>query len=976
MRKFFFILIFFLLFFGSLYSAKIVSITPLHNLDVSLNNPMTGFSFYVEIILMDNFPNPDNFWKNLEGLEDKGNILFIRAPWNLMEPEKGKYAWEYNSNLKKIIEVAEEKNIRLAFSVFVTSRHQNNQAIPSFVEGFEFVDGKAVNCEYDPFSQNWRYHCDVDDFGEGCISLDYDVNKSDGYYCDCTCNDSETGCYQFETSSDSCFKNPYLTNIYFRKHYEDFVKALAEEFDDPSRVDYISNESTGYWGEHHHIGPLTEKEKAESFTWLNNLFKNNFKKVLLIGRFAQSTSEEESGYSYTSHVNVVRDGFGIKENSVGNWLSDREKNTILAYWGNRVVVGERFFYNLQYPAMQTLSYWQSEGYCLDDDAMELSGNELIKYCIDQALVDTLKDAKDIHSNILDLRSAFESNYLNKSHSWFIDTFLKEGGYIFAPNYFLFNDEIKSNNFVFEHEWKNYGYGRFPNNMLNWNNKYKLEFCFFKENNEKEFCFTSIANPKDWLNDKNYKYEEGINVSRLGNGNYKLGFGLIDKINNGPAINFYINNSEKIGDYYIFGEVFVQKVVDPPLVIDEDDDGYNIFQDCDDTNPNINPGMEEIPYNGIDDDCSALTRDDDLDLDGYYIINDCNDTNPNINPGMEEILYNGIDDDCSALTRDDDLDSDGFNIINDCDDLNASINPSAEEICDGVDNDCDRFIDEDRVCSICPNVVCADYKTIRTCQEDECNLNCIWANGFCSEEPKINPMPVPVKPNGGSSGGIIINPGESEEEEEEENEESDDEYFEWLDETDFENSDVDIIGNEKGKRIIFVNKDMNENSNLDDYVEFVENGVNFRYFYSGESNFALIVELGLSREFENPVIVDGNNNFCLGCEILSYDGNIIYFYSPESNEYLTVEEFSLVDSKTNNGFDFNQLNTDNKNGNGNEDLSRVDSNSNFLDFFKGIGLDFENNPIGSIFGFGALIVLVLSMFFVFILKSKTDLNSIP
>jgi hypothetical protein len=51
---------------------------------------------------------------------------------------------------------------------------------------------------------------------------------------------------------------------------------------------------------------------------------------------------------------------------------------------------------------------------------------------------------------------------------------------------------------------------------------------------------------------------------------------------------------------------------------------------------------------------------DLDGDGYgspasascaYIDLDCNDTDPNVNPGMREIIDNGINDDCNPNTPD-------------------------------------------------------------------------------------------------------------------------------------------------------------------------------------------------------------------------------------------------------------------------------------------------------------------------------------
>ena len=70
--------------------------------------------------------------------------------------------------------------------------------------------------------------------------------------------------------------------------------------------------------------------------------------------------------------------------------------------------------------------------------------------------------------------------------------------------------------------------------------------------------------------------------------------------------------------------------------------------------------------------------------------DCDDSDPQFNPGVTE--FDCEDEDaqdfnCDGLVGSIDSDGDGFPACEECDDSNPDIHPDAVEVCDGVDNDC-------------------------------------------------------------------------------------------------------------------------------------------------------------------------------------------------------------------------------------------------------------------------------------------------
>jgi len=188
--------------------------------------------------------------------------------------------------------------------------------------------------------------------------------------------------------------------------------------------------------------------------------------------------------------------------------------------------------------------------------------------------------------------------------------------------------------------------------------------------------------------------------------------------------------------------------------DEDGDGFSGADDCDDTDPDIHVGADEV-CDGKDNDCDAAVDGNDTDLidgttwypdsdeDGFgdaelgqvacdaiagHVAEggDCDDEDATVNPSGIESCSTTADDDCDGEVNDVDAigcitfyadgDGDGHGAADadaacmcfaiddysatandDCDDSDGAIYPEATEICsDLIDQDCDGDWDECRL----------------------------------------------------------------------------------------------------------------------------------------------------------------------------------------------------------------------------------------------------------------------------------------
>jgi hypothetical protein len=250
----------------------------------------------------------------------------------------------------------------------------------------------------------------------------------------------------------------------------------------------------------------------------------------------------------------------------------------------------------------------------------------------------------------------------------------------------------------------------------------------------EICGNGIDDNCDGQTDENcalYTFYQDSDLDGFGNLSSFL------SSNNPTVPNGYVTNSTDCDDN--------NAAINSPLTffVDADLDGFGSSTtallctttapagystnntDCDDNNSTINSPVTyfvDADGDGFGSTTTAMLCSTIAPV-GYSTNNtDCNDNNSNVNPSKTEICGNGVDDNCNGQNDENcaiftffqDSDSDGFGNLNmiltsnnpavpngyvtnstDCNDGNSAINPAATEICNGVDDNCNGFTDENQ-----------------------------------------------------------------------------------------------------------------------------------------------------------------------------------------------------------------------------------------------------------------------------------------
>lgn len=332
---------------------------------------------------------------------------------------------------------------------------------------------------------------------------------------------------------------PYPDDPVFQEKLAKFVEAFAREYDDPDVVDFVDAVNVGFWGECHNIR-LSGKRNTDLNTVLDQIttiWSSHFKHVMLVLPFGS-----QFGFENEKRIAIEPKGYSMRRDGLGSqWFGPEQQETVDAMYGKTLLIGES-------------CWWKS---CSDDfrpweeDPVHKLNNWRDVYEL------TYRHAMEGHFNTLDLRELAETKGWTTRAEDLVKSFCIKGGYRIHPTLVSFPETwTQGKDVCIKHNWINTGNGYLPNNVKNWNCKYKPAFALLDDSSKVISTFVDIdAEPSTWLHDEEHEYVFHFVPENLKSGKYHLGIALVDRSKeNVPALKLAVENPEIVEGWYIAGNV--------------------------------------------------------------------------------------------------------------------------------------------------------------------------------------------------------------------------------------------------------------------------------------------------------------------------------------------------------------------------------------------------------------------------------------
>ena len=480
-------------------------VKPKYSRSAMLRNPLNGWVMYAARTATDSHWNTEYYvpdlGKRVKAI-DYASACYLRTSWASLNPSDGVYTWrDPNSQLSKLLKGALDRGVPIAFRIVVDGRDQGENT-PQFV-----------------------------------------FNAGAQYY--------------LENASFPSRKTPYPQDPVFKQYYAKFIEELAKDFNDPDRTSFIDAYGLGKWGEAHNVvyappGTLSDDQeeviKEEVMDWVTDLYTRTFTKVPLVINYHRVIGDPVSWGAANPNsdkllVKAINKGYSLRQDAFGmsDYYQSWEKNFAKAWNYKRPILMEGGWIT-----SGTHRYWTDpSGKYREGHAEDVRQGEF--------------DASaEAHVNMMDFRVGDTDSWFEKSFT-LVQRFVSEGGYRLYPDRVYLPEKISSGaEATITHRWRNTGWGYCPNNIPQWNYKYKVAFALLDaQGNVKKVLVDNNSEPSNWLKDTpvSYEFKTPVDVPA---GTYSWAIAIVDKTKeNQPGIKLAVNGDITSGGWLKLLDVQVQ-----------------------------------------------------------------------------------------------------------------------------------------------------------------------------------------------------------------------------------------------------------------------------------------------------------------------------------------------------------------------------------------------------------------------------------
>ena len=474
---------------SSCSSAK-VTFTP--DTETVLRNPLNGWVMYLRRDWDENFwqtygydamPTSDG---GTVKVSDYANTAYVRTSWVSFEPEEGKYVWQDpDSRLGKLFRSILDRGMKLSFRIVVDGRDQR-QNTPDYVfdAGAEYFTSKVGN---------------------------------------------------------RTVRSPYPDDPVFQEKYSRFIEALAAEYNDIDKVDFIDAYGLGKWGEGHSLIYKDPTKNSEVMEWITSLYARTFTHVPLVINYHRLLGEpSKDGWGPVSEVSqrlieqAIANGYSLRHDAFGmtGYYQEWEENFAAEWNFRRPIILEGGWITAAHHR-----YWKDPcGEYREGHSEDVRKGEF-------------KAAEKARVNMMDLRVNDEVR------SWFglefdlVKRFVAEGGYRLYPAWVKAPSKA-SGSVKVSYEWRNLGWGYCPVNIPQWNWRYTVGFALLDASGEPVRKWASDETDlSTWIKGNGYEYSQVLDLAGVAPGEYTLATGLVDRQNGlEPGLDVAADPSLKCGKW--------------------------------------------------------------------------------------------------------------------------------------------------------------------------------------------------------------------------------------------------------------------------------------------------------------------------------------------------------------------------------------------------------------------------------------------